>query len=831
MGFAQLYYTSCEQGLSGYAGYQFNAATPGIDQGVLREVERFTVYEPPRSDPADRVEGHPVNLCYSPDLGGYPVVSRIVSCGPDPSGRPGNYFAHSLVGSGGPLPAELWDADFWVSSPVADPYLPVLEVCGGPLDRARTDVWVRRRPPELVARLLAAVDGAVGGERPVVLVADSATVAHWVAALAHLLPPQRARGLAFATYSASPEETFAHVVGVPPGSDLEPLRGRFTVVDPVLGTMDALPEPSSRTMVVAARSVAAGTVGAEALWRSAGRHAGGREESLADWYPVLTAADLLAHGAADVSVADLRAVRSWLSAAVEWLPAADAASLVGLVVDGGGADDHGLVDLQRVAHRTGSVATIGRLERVLVHRCLDGIATGTPVPAPRPMRSEAVRAAARERITDLLSTPFAGGDDTGWTAPERAAEVLRWARACGLVPSALALERYGRGVVAPLLAAAPPDEDPAPAVAALLGAHPEMRRGTATVLADLPRPRLGALASGPAGALFTDGGGALLRELRRLGTDGRADPARLLADVAAIRAEGREAGAPGVAAHDVDAALLTEVWGPGHGPRAALGSLRVLGPGLRVSSDVAGWVAGAVVAVPPVDAEPSWHALAEELAGHPLRDLLPGEAARALGDRSALGVALAAWANALGSPSRAPERGSPPEEPGRGPGPTGAEERGPWREGWRPAARACPADPWALLDRAHPTVAEVARRTAAAFLLDRWDPETVAPVLRECPESVFEAYRALAARRLRDDPPDVGTAARVYLVAGRPELGRARASDVEREVLLPALSGWRRRHTTQLRRRLPREEAAGFEGWAREHRVRRGLFGSREGRR
>ena len=29
MAFQQLYYTSCEHGLGGYGGYQFNAVTPG----------------------------------------------------------------------------------------------------------------------------------------------------------------------------------------------------------------------------------------------------------------------------------------------------------------------------------------------------------------------------------------------------------------------------------------------------------------------------------------------------------------------------------------------------------------------------------------------------------------------------------------------------------------------------------------------------------------------------------------------------------------------------------------------------------------------------------
>ncbi|CAL9419843.1 hypothetical protein SUDANB121_01847 [Nocardiopsis dassonvillei] len=822
MGFAQLYYTSCEHGLSGYAGYQFNAATPGVDQRVLREVERFTVYEPP----GGRVEEHPVNLCYSPDLGGYPVVSRIVSCGPDPSGRPGNYFAHSLVGAGGPLAAELWDAEFWTSAPVADPDLPVLEVPGGPLGRDRTGAWVRRHPPELVVRLLAAVDAAVGGDRPVVLVADSATVAHWVAALAHLLPPDRARGMAFATYSADPQETFAHVLGVPPGGDLEPLRGRFTVVDPVVGAVDALPEPPPAARAAAARAVAAGTAGAEGLWRAAERYAGGREASLAEWFPVLAAADLLT-GTAGTGPAgggpavELRAVRTWLPAAVEWLPAADAAALAGRVVDEGPADDRVLSDLQRVAHRTGSPGLIGRMDRLLVHRCLDGIVAGAAAPVALPMRSEPVREAARERIADLLSVPFPEPGDRasgaqGWTPPERAVELLRWARACGLVPSALALERYGRGVVGPLLAAAPPQEALDPAVAALLAGHPEVRRGAAVRLSGLPRARLGVLASGPVGALFTGDrdGGALLCELRRLGLDRREDPARLLAGVVGIRAAGRAAGAPGAAVHDVDASLLTEVWGHGHGPRAALRTLRALGPEVLTAPDVAEWLCAPLVAAPPVGAEPAWHALAEEVAGHPLCGVVPEEAVQVLGDREALGTALAAWSPALDS--------------GTVPGPVQGDGH---RPGTGPALR--PGDPaaglWSLLARAHPAAADVFLRAVAALLLDRWTPRTAARVLRECPAQVFVAYRETAAHRLCDDPPDTGTAARVYLAAVRPELGAERAATVEREVLLPALACWGRRDTARVRRLLPREEAPGFGTWVRRHRSRRRLFGARGG--
>ncbi|WP_306371656.1 GTPase-associated protein 1-related protein, partial [Nocardiopsis sp. CC223A] len=289
-------------------------------------------------------------------------------------------------------------------------------------------------------------------------------------------------------------------------------------------------------------------------------------------------------------------------------------------------------------------------------------------------------------------------------------------------------------------------------------------------------------------------GGALLRELRRLGLDGREDPARLLEEVTVIRAGGRAAGSPGVPAHDVDASLLTQVWGCGHGPRAALRTLRVMGAGVRAAPDVAGWVCAPLLAAPPVGAEPAWHALAEEVAGHALRAALPAEAERVLDDRAALEAALTDW-------SRAVESG--------------------------PAA--VPGPPWALLARAHPTPADVSLRAVAALLLDRWEPPTAARVLRDCPAEVFVAYREAAAHRLCDDPPDADAAARVYLAAVRSGLGPERAAVVEREVLVPALAGWGRRNTARVRRHLPHGEAAGFDLWVRGHRSRRGLFGARGG--
>ena len=102
MAFQQLHYTSCEHGLSGYSGFQFNAVTPGISPVVMREVEDRTVYEPPgwlvASPRPEQPSAYPVAFCYgTSDATGAVITAQAVFAGTDYSGRPGNYFAHALV--------------------------------------------------------------------------------------------------------------------------------------------------------------------------------------------------------------------------------------------------------------------------------------------------------------------------------------------------------------------------------------------------------------------------------------------------------------------------------------------------------------------------------------------------------------------------------------------------------------------------------------------------------------------------------------------------------------------------------------------------------------
>lgn len=842
MGSPQLYYTSCEHGLSGYSGYQFNAATPGVDPRVLREVERFTVYEPPRALANENVDRHPVNLCYSPDLGGQPVLSRVASSGDDPSGRPGNYFAHSLILGGGeesgegPLPAELWGADFWAEAPVSDPELPRIDLPPGPLDRRRTGSWLSGHRGPLLERLLVAVDAAIDGGLPVLLLADDEEAAHWLAALSHLLPPGRARAMSFATYSGNPEETLVHVVAVPPHTDTHTIRNRFTVFDPGaspedidVGTCtgagagtgagsgsgtgagtDAVGATTPDTAAVVALLLRTGVGRTRALWSSARPFASGAERSLADWRPVLAAASL-ADGCARTSGPELSTVRAWLPEASSWLRREQTCGLLERLLDADGLmRGNELAALQRVAHAVGSDHLTERLEGVMVSRCLDGIATGSAAPPVSPVRSELVREVACERICGLLSGALYPVPE-----PDRALELLRWARAGELALPASVLERYGQHTVARRLAALPPAGEPGPVIARLLREHDAVRRGVAEGLLGQPRRVLAVLAAGPAGELFAqdrDGSTAVLRELRMLasGTD---DPLRLLRGVVALRQSSRPLPAPGLAEHDLDEELLRRVWGPGQRPGTVLAVLGVVDERTLVAPGVGAWIAEALRRPPNESEDAAWREALRELARHRVGRLLPEEARGWVGQWAEAEAALAAL-------DRAPET---------------------------EAAVLLPEVARCVLAREGTAVITVASRAMADRLL-RWQPEHAAVALSGCAGEVFAAYCRAVLVRLAPQPrrersggavrrsPQAELAARVFRTAralsgGSVPQARVRGDDLLRQALEPALPAWSRRDLGKVRRSFAQGEGGRsdggpeFEAWSRSLRERHGGSG------
>src|SRR6185369_1578980 len=303
MGFGQLYYTSARTGLAGYPGYQFNAATPGLGNDVMRDVEELTSYEAVRSLRStatdEEILRSPITLCYVP--GPPAVVANVVFVGRDYSHRFGNYFAHALV-AGSPgraefgelLPIELWRSDCWRREPVDDTTLPALPTPpSGPFSRDRveplaTSAAGRRHLPALLTAVERAV---VNDERKVVVVHETADdTARWIAAMSFLLPPVLAWEMSFATYVRQPRYARPHVVGTMPDSDVDLGEAGFDNYY----LFDLVGDRRSKitSHPLADLLVSVGPVGVPELWRRAAAFAAGGERTFDEWYPVVLAATM-----------------------------------------------------------------------------------------------------------------------------------------------------------------------------------------------------------------------------------------------------------------------------------------------------------------------------------------------------------------------------------------------------------------------------------------------------------------------------------------------------------------------------------------------------------
>ena len=435
MGLQQMYYTSCERGLTGYAGYQFNAVSDGVSAETLREVEALVAYEPPQSlvysdDPAD-LERCPVNLCFVPGgPGETPVAACVRYVGRDPSQRFGNYFAHALgrldlTGAGGtPLPIELWSSPEWASHPVADTRLP--ELPGpprpGPLSPAGVDRFLREHPyGDRLPQLVSAVLSALAEDRTVLVIDTSSTaVAHWFAAVCYLLPPPVARTLSFATYLSRPERSRLRLVGTVPeipvglGPDIQ---DAFHVFDLVSGRSPELPEhPLARLL---------GRVGvptAQTFWSWTDDYVSGREQDPLDWYAPAVAATV--SGGTSLDDEEVAALVGWLDACDHLPPDVLAAVTRDLYRQRRLSADQ-LTVLSRIARTTRDTDLVEQIQGELLETEMRRHMADDPAAAePVPIRDPVLRRQATARFGDLLRDC----DD------RQAVRLLLWASAARLDP-------------------------------------------------------------------------------------------------------------------------------------------------------------------------------------------------------------------------------------------------------------------------------------------------------------------------------------------------------------------------------------------------------------
>lgn len=231
-GFGALYYTDCKpgQGLQGVAGFQFQAATPGLAASAMALVQRTALYEPPASWMRDRrpVADYPLSLAHTAADDLY-VTAAGRYLGREANGqREGNQFTHAVVTDDAAdyalvRPAQFWGADWWASGPAPSTELDPMpeELTPGPLEPENVRDRVLATPDgshRLIA-LLSAIQHRADPDlrRTIVLVTtDPAVAACWITAATLLLPGPQALRTGFKIFVADAQYGSHDIVALHP---------------------------------------------------------------------------------------------------------------------------------------------------------------------------------------------------------------------------------------------------------------------------------------------------------------------------------------------------------------------------------------------------------------------------------------------------------------------------------------------------------------------------------------------------------------------------------------------------------------------------------------
>ncbi len=248
----ELYYTSSKPQHANQGGYQVRAQSPGISKAQRAVLDKMMGYKHPPGYDEYTPATHPVAMRYLPIDAHSAALVCSQSTGEDDNGRPGNYFAHSMVGDMSLLsrdeqlpPIVYWQNPFWRKhDPDARPErdsLPVhddLIVSTGNFDFdaawafLETDhrrTWFRK--------LLAAL---VSSDRKIIIRDTVEHVVVWIYALSLTLPPRLRNLLSFSTYHHDPLTTPFRINGIVPEQTLRP--GDYFMLDAIdLNVTDAPP--------------------------------------------------------------------------------------------------------------------------------------------------------------------------------------------------------------------------------------------------------------------------------------------------------------------------------------------------------------------------------------------------------------------------------------------------------------------------------------------------------------------------------------------------------------------------------------------------------------
>ncbi|MEU6844249.1 GTPase-associated protein 1-related protein [Streptomyces sp. NPDC046716] len=493
-GFQQLYYTSCEHGLSGSSGFQFNAVSEQVTAGTRHRVEGLAGYEPPRalaeSDTPELLARCPVNLCHTASATNGATTLCVRYAGRDSARRFGNYFAHALhtegeftADSGGLLAIELWDSPLWTTRAADSTELPEqpAPLPRGPLSPRAVRAFLRTHPyADQLPTLLAAVFAALAEDGSVVVVDDTTDrIAHWFAAVSYLLPPPLAHALSFATYLFRPARSRLHLIGTVPGAhlDLGPDdEESYTVFDFSAGRFPEV-VPTHHLVRLLTR-IGVGSI--RSVWSWTAEYTGGLERVLGDWHaPVAAAA---AAGGIELTAADVRAVLDWLPGADHLGPrrAAVAADIHHKHRD---LDDRQVAALSAAAEAGGDTALHQELEGKLHQSRIRAYITGAenargPVPLTHP--------GERERATALWQRLLGEA-----TTTRQRVRLLLWAVGARLAPPSELLAQQSLDLSRVLLGASEAGPGLRAEVGQLVHTLPEFRAKLAVAVQEVIEDRGG----------------------------------------------------------------------------------------------------------------------------------------------------------------------------------------------------------------------------------------------------------------------------------------------------------------------------------------------------
>ena len=212
MAMLQHYYTSTTKGTSGSAGFQCKAMSPGISAEDLNILNKLIGYRIPPTLMDRPISEHPAALRY--DYWGTQkcVLLCSQSNGSDENGRPGNFFAHSVITSPKDFevipPIMFYRHPFWRTLDDS----PRLEIPPEPAFTLEPSLDLQQIWPFLdvgerrswFSGLLSAVVGYEQSKRPVVILDSVDNIAMWILAVMVALPQIYRTYLTFSTYHHDP---------------------------------------------------------------------------------------------------------------------------------------------------------------------------------------------------------------------------------------------------------------------------------------------------------------------------------------------------------------------------------------------------------------------------------------------------------------------------------------------------------------------------------------------------------------------------------------------------------------------------------------------------